>query len=135
MSENKMPCLIKDVVRRKVTMSKRKRGLFKKAIELSRLCGAEVLMAVFDTKNQKLFELTSQPEFNLKVVNHLLDKVNLQQFLNNLYTNDDYNKFDLNKMIKTLQGIRAMLQSKISKRREWLKTTRRSREIHLKKLK
>ena len=77
-----MPSLIKDVFKRKVTLSKRKRGLFKKAIELSCLCGAEVFMVVFDTQNQKLFELNSQPDFNLKVVDHLLDKVNRQQFLN-----------------------------------------------------
>ena len=97
MSNNTKPSLIKDTVKRKVTLSKRKRGLFKKAIELSSLCGVEVFLVVFDTQNQKLFELNSQPDFGVKVVDHLLDKVNKQQFINNFYTNDDYLKFDMSK--------------------------------------
>lgn len=40
--------LIKNPLQRDVTYSKRKRGLIKKAIELSRMCGQEILIVVFD---------------------------------------------------------------------------------------
>ena len=68
--------MLKDDDKKKVTLSKRKRGLFKKAIELSCLCGVEVFMVVFDPERQKVFELNSQPDFNVRVVDHILDKVN-----------------------------------------------------------
>lgn len=43
---------------RQVTFSKRRRGLFKKAQELSTLCDAEVALIVFSTTG-KLFEYSS----------------------------------------------------------------------------
>ena len=58
-NKTKKPGLLKDSVKKKVTLSKRKRGLFKKAIELSCLCGVEVFMVVFDSDRQKVFELNS----------------------------------------------------------------------------
>ena len=39
---------IDDPNRRKVTMSKRKKGVFKKSIELSILCELDVFMVIFD---------------------------------------------------------------------------------------
>ena len=94
MALKNMPSLIKDTSKRITTMCKRKRGLFKKAIELSRLCGVEVFMVVFDPEKQKMFELNSQADFNIKVIDHMLDKVNRQQFMNKYYTNEDYQLFD-----------------------------------------
>lgn len=77
----KKPKFITDISKRKVTLSKRRRGLFKKAIELSTLCGLDIFMVVFDPHRQKLFELNSQKDFDIQVINHMLDKVNKQQFI------------------------------------------------------
>jgi hypothetical protein len=39
---------IEDSVKRKVTVSKRRRGVIKKTIELSVLCGLDIFMVIFD---------------------------------------------------------------------------------------
>jgi hypothetical protein len=41
-------------LKRRVTISKRKKGVFKKAIELSLLCGLDMFMCVFDRETQKI---------------------------------------------------------------------------------
>ena len=45
---------IQDPFKRRVTISKRKKGVFKKAIELSLLCGLDMFMCVFDRETQKI---------------------------------------------------------------------------------
>ena len=69
---------ISDDRRRKVTISKRKRGLLKKVIEMSMLGGLDIFMVIFDKDKQKIFELNSDTDFDIQIVSHLLDKVNLQ---------------------------------------------------------
>ena len=44
------PAYIESYKQRVITNSKRKRSLFKKAIELSILCGLDVFMVIFDKK-------------------------------------------------------------------------------------
>ena len=68
---------ISNNTKRKVTISKRKRGLIKKAIELSMLGGLDVFMCIFDRDRQKIFELNSDTDFDIQIVSHLLDKVNI----------------------------------------------------------
>ena len=75
---NNLPNFITDSTKRKVTLSKRRRGLFKKAIELSSLCGMDIFMVVFDSERQKLFELKSTEDFDIRVVSHMVDQVNKQ---------------------------------------------------------
>jgi histidinol phosphatase-like enzyme len=50
---------IQDELKRRCAMTKRKRGLFKKAIELSSLCNVDIFVCVFDRNRQKIFELSS----------------------------------------------------------------------------
>ena len=51
---------------RQVTFSKRRRGLFKKAYELSTLCDAEIALMVFSATG-KLFEYSSSRFFSLSI--------------------------------------------------------------------
>ncbi|RVW98944.1 MADS-box protein JOINTLESS [Vitis vinifera] len=53
---------IDNTAARQVTFSKRRRGLFKKAQELSTLCDAEIALIVFSAAG-KLFEYSSSSWF------------------------------------------------------------------------
>lgn len=85
-----MPSYITNPSSRSITACKRKRGIFKKAIELSALCGLEVHLVIFDPENQVLYEMKSQEDFDSEVVNHLLDKINRQQFKFKQFSNEDF---------------------------------------------
>lgn len=59
MARKKIPIKkIDNINARQVTFSKRRKGLFKKAQELSTLCDAEIALIVFSTTS-KLFEYAS----------------------------------------------------------------------------
>ena len=60
---------IENKMQRDVTYSKRKRGITKKAIELSRMCGQDIFMIIFDKSKQKLVEYRSSNDFSIKIVN------------------------------------------------------------------
>ena len=45
---------IENKVSKYVTYCKRKKGVIKKAMELSLLCGQEVMLTIFDKKKKKL---------------------------------------------------------------------------------
>ena len=86
--------LIEDNNKRKVTTSKRKRGVIKKTIELSVLCGLDIFMVIFDREKQSMVEYCSDPDFDQGVISHMLDKYNKQQFKGHpVITNDNYNQF------------------------------------------
>ena len=57
---------IDNTAARQVTFSKRRRGLFKKAYELSTLCDAEIALMVFSATG-KLFEYSSSRFFSLSI--------------------------------------------------------------------
>jgi hypothetical protein len=65
---------IKNANRQNVTYSKRKRGLIKKTIELSILCGQDIFMVIFDREKQRLVQYSSSSEFDHKIINQLLDE-------------------------------------------------------------
>ena len=66
--------LIQNRNSRNVTYCKRKRGLIKKAIELSKLCGQHIYLAIFDVEKQKLVQYTSELHFSTKVVSKLVEQ-------------------------------------------------------------
>ena len=63
--------LIMDKNSRNVTYCKRKRGLVKKAIELSKLCNQYVYMVIFDKDKQRMIEYNSNLDFDYRVIGKL----------------------------------------------------------------
>jgi hypothetical protein len=59
---------IHDKTSRNVTYFKRKKGLIKKAMELSKLCDQHIYMAIFDSEKQRFIQYMSSKEFNSRVV-------------------------------------------------------------------
>ena len=57
---------IENISSRQVTFSKRRKGLFKKAQELSTLCDAEIALIVFSATS-KLFDYASSRYFGIPV--------------------------------------------------------------------
>tara|TARA_B110000285_G_C14774711_1_gene445658 strand:+ start:171 stop:545 length:375 start_codon:yes stop_codon:yes gene_type:complete len=84
---------IKNANRQNVTYSKRKRGLIKKTIELSILCGQDIFMVIFDREKQRLVQYSSSSEFDHNIINQLLDEQTRLQFKYDQFTNESYNKF------------------------------------------
>jgi hypothetical protein len=70
------PKLIQNPTKRRVTSSKRKRGLIKKAIELSEMCGLDIFLVVFNKEKQTFSALNTDEDFDMDVVSHILDDVN-----------------------------------------------------------
>ena len=70
------PKLIQNPTKRRVTSSKRKRGLIKKAIELSEMCGLDIFLVVFNKEKQTFSALNTDEDFDVDVVSHILDNVN-----------------------------------------------------------
>jgi hypothetical protein len=70
------PKLIQNPTKRRVTSSKRKRGLIKKAIELSEMCGLDIFLVVFNKEKQTFSALNTDEDFDVDVVSHILDDVN-----------------------------------------------------------
>ena len=63
---------IEDPWNKTITYNKRKRGFIKKGMELSVLCGQQVLVAIYNKVNNKLVIYQSTPDFTPTEVNNLL---------------------------------------------------------------
>jgi hypothetical protein len=87
---------IQDKNSRNVTYCKRKRGLIKKAMELSKLCDQQIYMAVFDKEKQRLVEYRSTPDFTCKLVHHLSKEKYKQYVRLERYDNTHYPSFEKN---------------------------------------
>ena len=57
--------LIANKRRRDHAFYKRRRGVLKKAIQLSRLCGQKILMIVYDEQKDKAIQYSSDPSFTV----------------------------------------------------------------------
>lgn len=77
---------IGDIKQKRITYNKRKRGILKKAIELSALCETEIFLVVLDRRNKTMVEFNSSREFNLKTVS----KLDKKQYQYDFFLNDDY---------------------------------------------
>ena len=63
---------IEDRLVKSVTYCKRKKGVIKKAMELSLLCAQDVMLAIYDKKKKKIVIYQSSPEFTPDQVGGLL---------------------------------------------------------------
>ena len=79
---------------RTITYHLRKRGLLKKCIELSSMCGQEVYLFIHDTKRDKVVEYQSSGNFDLSQITAAIDrtrhKVVKQIPMYKSYTNQNY---------------------------------------------
>jgi hypothetical protein len=53
---------------RSLAYNKRKRGIIRKAIELSEFCGQEIFMVIFDRDKKRLVEFSSSTQFSLRTI-------------------------------------------------------------------
>ena len=85
---------ISNETNRYVTFCKRKRGLLKKSIELSRLCDQFMYIVIFDQQKQRLVEYCSVKSFSSKVVAKLTNPDLDSKIMHEKYTNEDYDLFN-----------------------------------------
>ena len=81
---------------RNVTYCKRKRGLIKKAIELSKLCEQYIFLVIFDVEKQKLVQYNSSSDFCAKIMPKLTSPICTQHFKYEQYDNSHYAAFEKN---------------------------------------
>ena len=81
---------------RNVTYCKRKRGLIKKAIELSKLCDQYIFLVIFDVEKQKLVQYNSSPDFCAKIMPKLTSPICTQHFKFEQFDNSHYQYFEKN---------------------------------------
>ena len=83
---------IESSLQRSVAFCKRRRGLLKKAIEMSRMCETRVFLILVDPAKDKAVQFQSHADFSLseayKSVNRIRKAARPGGFEN--YTNDDY---------------------------------------------
>lgn len=85
---------------RNVTYCKRKRGLIKKAMELSTLCDQHIYLMIFDSERQRLVQFSSSDDFSSKVVHKLTTSKFAPYIKAEHYNNEHYEQFKINSEIK-----------------------------------
>ena len=76
---------IADKTTRKITTKKRKKGILKKAIELSKLCDLKVFLYIYDEQSKKVTHFLSDPEYDISQIFDL-------ELHREFYSNLDYEK-------------------------------------------
>ena len=82
--------LIEDLVKRNVTYCKRKKGLIKKAIEISKLCGKKVAIYILDEGIGKFISYNSERSFNIAYIQKCASGPLIRNELYEKYNNNDY---------------------------------------------
>jgi len=59
--------------------NKRRNGLIKKAIQLSKMCGMKIYVAMYDTKYDRMVQFLSHPDFNNEMVARKIDRLSKQK--------------------------------------------------------
>ena len=80
---------IEDPKARHITYCKRKRGVLKKVIELSTLCGQDVCLAIFDNERHRMVDYRSNPSMTFETVQTLTSEPLASRFHMEHFTNDD----------------------------------------------
>lgn len=88
---------ISDRNARNVTYCKRKKGLVKKAMELSMLCDQEIFLVIFDRSKEKVVLYTNHEDFNMEEVAKYYPRLENTEGHEH-YVNDDYEQFSNNKI-------------------------------------
>lgn len=89
---------IQDKHVKNITFSKRKKGVIKKAMELSHLCNQDVIVAFYNKDNKKMVLYQSTPEFTPQRLQDILVKREINERLYEEHTNQDYKSIDTMKL-------------------------------------
>lgn len=65
--------LIQNNINRNNTKCKRKSNLFKKSMQLSKLCGQDILLIIYDEEFQKVYQYRSNENFDVNRAKELLE--------------------------------------------------------------
>ena len=96
MGKKKIDCLkyIENKGLRSTAYTIRKRGLLKKLIEMSSMCGLQSYAILIDRDRKKIVEFSSDPSVNIEMIIELKNLPKLPGYKNNYetrkYTNNDY---------------------------------------------
>ena len=82
--------IIENIPARNLSYNKRKRGLLRKAIELSAFCEQDIFMVIFDRNKNRLVEFNSSREFSLGTLKKMFLSANLRKVRHEKYLNEDY---------------------------------------------
>ena len=75
---------------------KRKRGLLKKAIEMSNKCDQDIFLVMLDRKTNRMVEFRSTENFNTDLIQHLQHPKQMQKIFLERYNNNDFLKLKNN---------------------------------------
>ena len=84
--------LIKNPYNRKITYLKRKKGLLKKAMELSILCGQNIFMVMYDNLKDKIVIYRTSNELSSSTIKEVFSQENINNAAVEFYTDEDYTR-------------------------------------------
>ena len=104
---------IDDHGKRNIAYCKRRKGIVKKAIELSKMCTKKIFMAIHDEKTGRIMVYQSDASFTAKAVDNIMTKAKPKSV--ELVTNDDYDKLKVSETLaKTTADISDSSETQIS---------------------